>query len=220
MVGTVTATTDTTAASAAMKKSLGLNKDDFMKLFISQLKYQDPLKPQDPSAMLDQLSQLSLVEQSYNNNTALSNLLTAQNNSTTMNSVSFIGKNVKANGNAIAFDGTSVAPLQFNLPVAASAGTVTIFDASGKTVKTADLGGLTAGDTALTWDGYDNNGALLPAGSYTFAVNATSADGKALSATTYTTGRIDGVNIAGSVPQLTIGAVSVALSDIISVKGV
>jgi flagellar basal-body rod modification protein FlgD len=137
-----------------------------------------------------------------------------------MNSVSFIGKNVKANGNAIAFDGTSVAPLQFNLPVAASAATVTIFDASGKTVKTADLGTLSAGDTALTWDGYDNNGALLPAGSYTFSVNATSADGKALSATTYTTGRIDGVNLAGSVPQLTIGAVSVALSDIISVKGV
>ncbi len=56
--------------------------------------------------MLDQLSQMSLVEQSYNNNTALNNLLTAQNNSTTMNSVSFIGKNVKANGNTASFDGS------------------------------------------------------------------------------------------------------------------
>jgi flagellar basal-body rod modification protein FlgD len=119
MVNSVTATTDTTAAAAAMKKSMGMNKDDFMKLFIAQLQYQDPLKPQDPSAMLDQLSQLSLVEQSYNNNTALNNLLTAQNNNTTMNSVSFIGKDVKANGNSASFNGSVPVSLQFNLPVPA-----------------------------------------------------------------------------------------------------
>ena len=115
MVSTVTSTTDTAAASAAMKKSTGMNKDDFMKLFIAQLKYQDPLKPQDPSAMLDQLSQLSLVEQSYNSNTSLNNLLTAQNNSISLSAVSFIGKDVKANGNSTSFDGSTPSPLEFSL---------------------------------------------------------------------------------------------------------
>lgn len=191
-----------------------------MKLFIAQLQYQDPLKPQDPSAMLDQLSQMTLVEQSYNNNTALNNLLTAQNNSTTMNSVSFIGKNVKANGNTAAFDGSSPTSLQFNLSVPASSATVTITDASGNTVRTATVGALAAGDSAYAWDGRDNSGALLPAGAYNFAVNATTASGTTLAATTYTTGRIDGVNLANGTPVLTIGAANVSLTDVISVMGV
>ena len=220
MINNVTTTTDPTAAAATMKKSLGLNKDDFMKLFIAQLQYQDPLKPQDPSAMLDQLSQLSLVEQSYNSTTALQKLLTAQNNSTTMSSVSFIGKNVRANGNAAEFDGASPASLQFNLSVPITSATVTITGASGRAVKTTTLGALTAGDAKISWDGRDNNGMLLPAGAYSFAVNATSASGAAVTATTYTTGRINGVNLANGTPVLMIGAVSVPLTDVISVTGV
>ena len=217
MVSTVTAATDPTAAATAMKKSLGMNKDDFMKLFIAQLQYQDPLKPQDSSAMLDQLSQLSLVEQSYNSNTSLNNLLTAQNNSISLTAVSFIGKDVKANGNSATFDGTASTSLGFSLPLTATSTQVSVMDGSGKTVRTAALGSCRAGDNSFTWDGRDNSGALLPAGAYTFAVSAAAADGSPLSATTYTRGRIDGVNLTGSTPRLNIGASSVALSDVISV---
>jgi len=201
-----------------MKQDLGLNKDDFMKLFIAQLQYQDPLKPQDASAMLDQLSQMSLVEQSYNSNTALNNLLTAQNNSTTMNSVSFIGKNVKANGNAIAFDGQLHPYLQFSSSVPATSATVTISDASGRIVRTETLGAQTVGDASFSWDGRDTSGALLPAGKYTFSVNETPTSGAPVAATTYTTGRIDGVSFVNGVPMLLIGPVSIALSDVISVN--
>ena len=217
MVSTVAATTGTAAADAAMKQDLGLNKDDFMKLFIAQLQNQDPLAPQDPSAMLTQLSQMSLVEQSYNSNTALNNLLTAQNNSSSLTAVSFIGKNVKANGNSATFDGSAQSALQFNLSLPATSAQVSIVDGSGRTVRTAVLGTTTAGDNSFSWDGRDSSGALVPAGAYTFAVTATAANGSSLPVTTYTTGRIDGVNLSGSTPQLTIGASSVALSDVISV---
>ena len=216
MVSTVTSTTDPAATAAAMKKSLGMNKDDFMKLFIAQLQYQDPLKPQDPSAMLDQLSQLSLVEQSYNSSTSLNNLLKAQNNSISLTAVSFIGKDVKANGNTTTFDGSTSTNLEFSLPQAAASGQVSIVDGSGHTVRTATLGSINAGENALSWDGRDNSGVLLPAGSYTFAVTATSASGSAIKATTYTTGKIDGVDLSGATPQLTIGFTSVTLSDVIS----
>lgn len=216
MVSTVTASTDPTAAAAAMKKSLGMNKDDFMKLFIAQLQYQDPLKPQDPTAMLDQLSQLSLVEQSYNSNTSLNNLLTAQNNSISLTAVSFIGKDVKANGNVATFDGTTPTVLEFNLPSSATSAQISIKNEAGNVVKTATLGSSNSGDNGFLWDGRDNSGVLLPGGAYTFAVSATAANGSALAATTYTIGRIDGVDLSGSTPQLTIGATSVALSDVIS----
>ncbi|MDD2736627.1 MAG: flagellar hook assembly protein FlgD [Desulfuromonadaceae bacterium] len=220
MVSTVTGTTDTTATAAAMKKSLGMNKDDFMKLFIAQLQYQDPMKPQDPSAMLDQLSQLSLVEQSYNSNTALKDLLTAQNNSISLTALSFIGKDVKANGNVATFDGTAPCGLVFDLSLPSASTQLSIVDASGRTVKTADLGASKAGENSIYWDGRDSSGALLPAGAYTFSVKAASATGSTVPVTTFTTGRIDGVNLASGTPQLNIGASSVALADVISVKGV
>jgi len=220
MVSTITSTTDTTAASAAMKKSLGMNKDDFMKLFITQLQNQDPMKPQDASAMLDQLSQLTLVEQSYNNNTAMKDLLAAQNNSMSMTSVSFIGKTVKAFGNSVTFDGSASTAVQFNMPSSASSATVTISDASGRTVRTASLGSLSAGNNSFSWDGRDSSGALLPAGAYSYSVAATSASGSAVTATTFTTGRIDGVNLSTGTPYLMIGSNAVALSDVISVSGV
>ena len=216
MVSTVTTTTDTGAAAAAMKKSLGMNKDDFMKLFVAQLKYQDPLKPQDATAMLDQLSQLTMVEQSYNSNTALNNLLTAQNNSISLTAVSFIGKDVKASGNVATFDGSSTTAIEYNLSIPSTSTQISIVDASGTIVRTAEFGTSTAGDNVVSWDGRDNNGALLPAGAYTFAVIAKSADGSSLPVTTYTTGKIDGVNLSGSAPLLTIGSTSIALADVIS----
>jgi len=216
MVGPVTATTDTATTQAAMKKSMGMNKDDFMKLFIAQLKYQDPLKPQDPSTMLDQLSQLSLVEQSYNSNTALNNLLTAQNNSISLTAVSFIGKSVKANGNVASFDGTKPSSLEFTLSLPTAATELTISDASGKVVRSDSIGASKAGDKLYYWDGRDSSGAVLAPGAYTFAIRAIDANGKALPVTTYTSGKVDGVDLSGSVPLLTVGAASVKLSEVIS----
>lgn len=219
MITSITSATDSSATSAAIKSSLGMDSSDFLQLFIAQLQYQDPLSPQDPSAMLDQLSQLTLVEQSYNTTTALSNLLAAQNNSLSLASVSFIGKTVKANGNSVSFDGTSSAALQYNLSSASTATTLTISNSAGETVRTVDLGAQSAGDGSYTWDGCDDSGTKLSAGAYTFSVAATTASGASVTATTYTTGRIDGVSLAGSDPYLTIGSISVPLTDVIGVSG-
>jgi flagellar basal-body rod modification protein FlgD len=202
-----------------MQKDLGFTSQDFMKLFIAQLQNQDPLSPQDSSQMMTQLAQMAQVEQAYDTNTNLQSLLTAQNNATGMDSVSFIGKTVKANGSSVAFDGTSAATLQYNLAGASASSTVTITDSSGKTVRTATVAAQSAGDNTYTWDGRDSSGTLLPAGAYTFAVSSTSASGSTVTATTYTTGTVDGVAFVNASPTLTLGAVSVALSDIINVKG-
>ena len=61
--GTTPATPSTT--SAVNPKSL-LSKDDFMKLFVTQLQHQDPMSPMDNNQMVAQMSQLSTVEQLTN----------------------------------------------------------------------------------------------------------------------------------------------------------
>jgi len=219
MISNVNSTTNPTATATAMQSSLALSSDDFLKLFVAQLQNQDPTQPQDPSTMLNQLSQMTLVQQGSESNTALNNLLTAQNNALSMSSLSLVGKNIVANGNSISFDGSDAASLQFNLPSSASAAAISISDASGNAVKTASLGAQAAGNVSYTWDGTNNNGTLLPAGAYTYAVTATSSSGAAVTATPYTTGIVTGVDLTGSTPSLTVGSMSVPITNIINVQG-
>lgn len=47
---------------ASTKPNGVLDKDSFLKLLVAQLKYQDPMAPSDPAAMLQQSSQMAMVE--------------------------------------------------------------------------------------------------------------------------------------------------------------
>lgn len=218
MITDVTATASTTSASDSMKESIGLNKDDFLKLFITQLQYQDPLNPQDSSEFVSQLAQLTQVEQAYNTNTNLESLLAAQNNSMSMSAVSFIGKTVTALGNSIPYDGTSSAVINFNLPDSVSAATLSISDSSGNIVRSYALDSMAAGDGSCTWDGKDSDGNALAAGNYTYGIVATGIDGSSVTATTYTTGTISGVSFASDTPSVTVGSQSYPLTDIVNIQ--
>lgn len=61
---TATSTAAAAAAAPAQTSSVlsGLGTDGFLQLLVAQLKYQSPLSPSDPSAMLQQTSQLAQVE--------------------------------------------------------------------------------------------------------------------------------------------------------------
>lgn len=58
-------TTSTTAA-ASTTSSDSIDKDAFMQLLVTQMKYQDPLNPMDNQEMLAQLAQFSALEQMMN----------------------------------------------------------------------------------------------------------------------------------------------------------
>jgi len=214
MVSSVgTTTTDSTAAAAAMKKSTGLNKDDFLQLFITQLKNQDPLNPQDSSQFVSQLAQLTQVEQAYNTNTNLLNLVTAVNGTSAMNSTSLIGKTIMATGNALYSSGTG-AQVAYNLPAPTTTTSVTISNASGRAVRTFSLGANPTGDNYVKWDGKGDNGAVLANGVYTFSVSGTASDGSNVNGNTYSTGTVDSINLNGTSPVLQIGPLRIPLANV------
>lgn len=219
MTTAVTGTTGTTTTAAdAMKKELGMNTDDFLKLFVAQLQYQDPLAPQDPTEMLGQLAQLTQVEQSYNTTTALNNLLAAQNNSLASSAVALIGGTITATGNQANFDGTNAAAMKYSMPVATNSTTLTITNASGSVVRTVDLGTQSVGAATYQWDGCDGQGNKLAAGAYTFAVSGTDAAGSKKAATTYTTGVADSVSFDNGLAYISIGAVTVPYANVTKVS--
>ncbi|MCE1227816.1 MAG: flagellar hook assembly protein FlgD [Geobacteraceae bacterium] len=210
--------TTTTSAADAMKKELGMNTDDFLKLFVAQLQYQDPLAPQDPTEMLGQLAQLTQVEQSYNTTTALNNLLAAQNSSLASSAVSLIGGTITATGKQANFDGTNAATMKYSMPVATSSTTLTITNASGNVVRTVNLGPQASGAATYQWDGCDGQGNKLAAGAYTFGISGLDAAGGKQTATTYTTGVADSVSFDNGLAYISIGAVTVPYSSVTKVS--
>jgi flagellar basal-body rod modification protein FlgD len=169
--------------------------------------------------MLTQLAQMSQLEQAYDTNTNLQSLITGQNTSTNLNSASLIGKNVTADGNSISFDGSDAVTLKYNLSGASSTSTVTISDSSGNTVKTATIDAQSAGNNTYTWDGKNNSGTVVASGTYNFAISSTSSSGSSVTATTYTSGDVTGVSLVSGSPVLSIGSVTVSLSNVISMSG-
>jgi flagellar basal-body rod modification protein FlgD len=61
-----TAAKTTTSGAPLINPGSMLDKDDFLKLFVTQLQHQDPMAPMDNDQMVSQMSQLSSVEQMTN----------------------------------------------------------------------------------------------------------------------------------------------------------
>ena len=100
----VTALNNATAASNAASKKI-VTKDEFLKLFVTQLKNQDPLNPMDSTGFTTQLAQFSSLEQLTNINDGITSLLAYQNSQQNASAANLIGKQVgfrgkDANGNA------------------------------------------------------------------------------------------------------------------------
>ncbi|CDN52634.1 Flagellar hook capping protein [Neorhizobium galegae bv. officinalis bv. officinalis str. HAMBI 1141] len=64
-------------AASSDKSAAGLNYDNFLKLLIAQMKYQDPTDPMDASQQISQLATFSQVEQSVKMNSNLQSLIQA-----------------------------------------------------------------------------------------------------------------------------------------------
>jgi flagellar basal-body rod modification protein FlgD len=105
--------TGSTSTSKSADASKGIDKETFLKLFTTQLQYQDPLNPMDASAFTTQLAQFSSLEQLYNINDNLKSMTSSQNSLLPALSAGLIGKKVTLNDGTsgkvagIGYDGTS-----------------------------------------------------------------------------------------------------------------
>lgn len=65
MAGAITATQGATAATSTSGSADvfgGMGPDAFLKLLVAQLRYQNPMSPSDPTAMMGQVAQFAQVE--------------------------------------------------------------------------------------------------------------------------------------------------------------
>ena len=196
-----------------------LEKDDYLNLMVTQLKYQDPTKPMDNQEMATQLAQFNTVEQLMAANKTLGEMK-AQSGAASVEKLSpYLGKDVDVAGNTLVVRpdrGTTDASIK--IPVASSAVSVLVKDASGTVVRTLGLGDLPAGTHRVPFDGKDDKGNNLPTGRYTFGVSASSIDGKAIEAATLMSVRVEGITDLATGGKLETAGGPIDVKDIVAIR--
>lgn len=198
-----------------------LGKDAFLKLLVTQMKYQDPLNPLEGIEFTAQLAQFSQLEQLFSLNEEFSTVNTNLQSQSTLQTVSLLGKEVKAASEALSVTNGQASQGTFSIEEAASSVIVSIYDESGTKVRTLDLGPSAAGDYNIDWDGRNARGATVPDGEYVFQVLASGADGESVEASSSVTGRITGMTFdANGLPVMLMNGVEISLSQIMEIQGI
>ncbi len=199
-----------------------LSKDDFLQLLITKLTNQDPMNPIQDEDFASQLAQFSSLEQMSNMNESLSqsiqwDYLLSQTISNTM-ATSLIGRTVRADSSQVYLETGGSADLTVGLDRAASEVTITITDASGKTVRTIKSTGLDKGDHVINWDGTDETGTQMASGVYTVSVSAVDGNGNAFTPKAIIEGKVSKVTYKDGIALLNINGQNIPLASVLEVK--
>ncbi len=204
--------------SSGSNQQEGVDKEAFLQLLVAQLEHQDPLSPMEGTDFVDQMATFTQVEQQISQSKSL-DLISLQLTGLASNeAVSLIGKDVTIRGNTIAYDGENATGAAATLDRSASEVTVTIRDANGQAVRTMDLGPTPGGAVQVPWDGRDDAGNPVPAGSFTMEIAARDSDGGVVDVSQDVKGRVVGVTFDKGYPEIILDSGARApISDLIDV---
>jgi flagellar basal-body rod modification protein FlgD len=206
--------TSSQTGAAAAQDIMG--KEDFLTLLVAQLQNQDPLNPDEPTEFTAQLAQFSSLEQLFNMNESLDNLIASNTTSDNLSTLSTIGKDVAYYGDSFSFSGEPV-ELGYNLDGNATEVTLSI-ELNGVVYATIEGTDLTPGNHFFSWDGMTDDGTQAPLGEYNVILSARAADGESVGAAPIIRTEVTGVdlNAAGGSVLITANG-EVSFSAIIGV---
>lgn len=210
--------TNTTTKTAADSSKFSTDYTTFLNLLTAQVKNQDPLSPMDTTEWTNQLVQYSSVEQQIKSNGYLETIANASGASGSMTSaVNFIGKTIGSSEPTATLAADGSATWNYTLDSTATAATLTIKDAEGKTVWSDSADDLSAGTHSFAWDGKDSSGNAVGAGKYTLSISAANSAG-AIDASVGVTGVVTAAQTEDGATVLKVGQSSIPLDSITSVS--
>lgn len=124
------------AAPSANLQANGIGMQDFMKILLTQLTFQDPLKPMDNQQFMAQMAQFTSLEQTQQLNGKLDALLSTQ---ASLQSVGLIGRTVD-----ITTDSGSVTGTVQTLNLAGASPDIAVMSQAGALLSGISLSQITA----------------------------------------------------------------------------
>ncbi|NJM51325.1 MAG: flagellar hook capping protein [Sphingomonadales bacterium] len=130
-VGAVSPSVQGTNVSQTAQNAFGLEFQSLLRIILTQLTYQDPLKPLDNSEFVSQLAQFSQLQQSQNLNDQITSLLNAQS---ATQATSLLGRTIDVNlgGNLISGEVKSVS-------FTTGSPTITLETSTGQTISSISI---------------------------------------------------------------------------------
>ncbi len=125
-----------TSSTPSVSPSTSLSMQDFLNVLLTQLTYQDPLKPMDNDQFMSQIAQFTALEQTQEMNTGIQQLLA---NQAALQSVGLIGRTVDVTTSSGSVTGTVTA-----LSLSGTSPTLTINTTTGDTLSSINLSQITA----------------------------------------------------------------------------
>lgn len=170
-----------------------LDQDSFLTILVAQLTHQDPLNPMEDTEMTAQLAEFSSLEQLTSINDGIDNLAVSMHQTDLMSAVSFIGKEVKAEGYKISLEDGNASTIYYGFGETVSGIMMNIYDSEGAIVRTVELGSKEAGTYQYEWDGKDDNGNPLTDGQYGIGILGEDLEGDYVMVQTEVSGTVDAV---------------------------
>ena len=162
------------AALTAKSGNAAMGQKDFLTLFTTQLKNQDPLDPVKNEAFVAQLAQFSQLEATVTMSSTLSDYVTSTSGQALMSGANLIGKTVSVpDGPALLVEGVPVEGV-INVPTGADGVKFDVFDSKGSLVRSQILGPQTVGNVTWSWDGKTDAGDVSANGTYKFKATVVS----------------------------------------------
>ncbi len=190
--------------------------DTFLKILTTQLQNQNPLEPLDTNQFTQQLVQFSSVEQEIKTNKSLEQLIALSGANAFTGVVSYIGKEVTAEGATTSLS-NGQASWSFDLTKDAPDTTLTIRNSAGSIVKTENVDGK-FGENSFVWDGRSDAGNAVPNGLYSITIEAKDGDDNFVSATTMVKGLVEGVDLTSNEPLLRVNGTTIKLSSVKAIE--
>lgn len=179
-------------AGQSKTKSSSLGQDEFLKLMMTQLKNQDPMKPLDSGEFLSQIAQFGTVSGIQDLQASFKTLSSSIYSNQALQASSLVGRTVLVPSTNAALAAGGQVSGAVDLTSGTSQLVVGVYSSTGQLVRRISLGPQAAGQVAFTWNGLTDAGTPAAAGTYRLKAEA-EVGGQNVAMNTLVSSRVESV---------------------------
>lgn len=209
----ILSTTPMDATTQVKQRKTSLNQEDFLNLFVTQLKNQNPFDPLDHYQMASQIAQFNSLDSLNRIHRSLENLSEYQASMNGLHAAGLIGKKVEVQRPVLSLNQGKVSEGYYQLSKPGQV-KIAIYDGQGQLVRTLEEGMKDTSRQKVLWDGKSDAGLKQKDGRYFFQVIATDEKGQPIPVEFSIVDTITGIHFDQGIIYLDLGAERVTLQDV------